>query len=148
VSSICTWRPVRRPPTALPLLPCLMFTETIRSTVRSIAVPIDMCLCRRAHQLLTVQVSFLLLPVFREVYSESAVRVGTGSWIALCEEQGHLLVYAIIFRVDGGGRWVRGRAHCRGVHVRDEVVVVGLFGPEVCAGICLAFGLDYPAVSP
>lgn len=50
------------------------------------------------------------------------------------EEKRHLLVYAVVFGVDDGGR-VIGWAHGGGVHICDEVVVVGLFGPEVGAGV-------------
>jgi len=148
VSSIRTRRPICTSSAALPLLPCLVFTQTVRSTVGSIAVPVDMCLCRRTDQLLTAQMSFLLFPVFWQVYSERAVGIGTGSWVTFCEEQRHLLVDTIVFCVHGGGWWVRGRAHGGGVHVGDEIVVVGLLGPEVCARVCLAFGLYYSAVCP
>lgn len=50
-----------------------------------------------------------------------------------------MLVYAVVFAVEDGGRVV-GWAHGGGVHVCDEVVVVGLFGPEVGAGVRVLTG--------
>jgi hypothetical protein len=59
-----------------------------------------------------------------------------------------LLVYTVVLGVYGNGGRVGGRARCGGVHVCDEVVVVALFGPEVCAGVGLALGPDYAAIRP
>jgi hypothetical protein len=146
---LCTRGTVCAPPTTLQLLPGLLFAKTVRSAIRSIAVPIAVCLSGRADQLLTVQLPFLLFRVFRQVYPKSAVHIGTGSRVSFCEEECHLLVYAVVFGVYGGGG-LRGRAHGCGVHVGDEVCVVGLFGPEVCACVylTLTFRLDYAAIRP
>jgi hypothetical protein len=90
-----------------------------------------------------MQFPLFLLRVFGEVDVKRAICVWAGTRVGLVQEEGHLLVYAVVFGVDeGGGQLLvlrgggRGRgAHGGGVHVCDKVAVVGLLRPEVGAGI-------------
>lgn len=134
---------IRCPAPLLPSFPRLLFRETIRSAVRAIPT---MCLARCTHQLLTARMALLLLPVFGEIDIErGAVGVGAGARIGAHEEEGHLLIYAVVFR--DWGFWGAGSGR---VHVLDEVLVVGGLGPGGggVGSVGLFFGFDDAAVGP
>jgi hypothetical protein len=86
-----TARPVGRSTAILPLLPCLIFTQTIRSTIGSLAIPLGVCLRRSAHQLRA-----LLFGISRQMDAERTIRVGAWSRVRLYKEERHLLIDALI----------------------------------------------------